>query len=61
MDEDPSGQTYKGLQTPMSIKKNTAEAISANSLKKKFSPKDNEEEAESERIYPSNIYSILTE
>jgi hypothetical protein len=50
MDEDPSGQTYKGLQTPMSIKKNTAEAISANSLKKKFPPKDNEEEAESERI-----------
>jgi len=33
---------------------------SANSLKKKFPPKDNEEEAESERIYPSKIFSILT-
>jgi hypothetical protein len=61
MDEDLSGQTYMGLQTPMSIKKNTAQTISANSLKKKFPHKDNEEEAESERIYPSNISSILTE
>jgi len=60
MHEDPNDQTYMGLQTPMSIKKNTAEAISANSLKKNFPPKDNEEEAESERISPSNIFSILT-
>jgi hypothetical protein len=60
LDEDPNGQTYKGLQTLMSIKKNTAGAISANSLKMKFPPKDKEEEAESERIYPSTIFSILT-
>jgi hypothetical protein len=59
LDVDPNGQTYKGLQTPVSIK-NTAGAISANSLKTKFPPKDKEEEAESERIYPSTIFSILT-
>lgn len=29
MHEDPNDQIYIGLQTPMSIKKNTAEAISA--------------------------------
>jgi len=44
----------------MSIKKNTAEAIAANSLKNKLPPKDKEEEADSERIYPSKSFFILT-
>ena len=55
----PNGQTNKGLQMSMYIKNKTAEETSANSLKKKFPPKDNDEEAESERISPSDFFSIL--
>jgi hypothetical protein len=59
MNEDPTGQTNKGLQMPMSTKKNTSEATFTNSVKKK-SPPDNKEEAESERLSASNIFPILT-
>jgi hypothetical protein len=60
MHEDPTGQANNRLQTLLSIKKNTAEEVCENSLIKKFPPKDNEKEAESERISASNIFSILT-
>jgi hypothetical protein len=40
--------------------KNTAEATSTSSVKKKFQPEDNKEEAESEQISASNIFPVLT-
>jgi hypothetical protein len=57
--EDPTGETYKELQMPLSIEKKAAEGItSANSLKNKSPPDGSKEEAEGARISPLNTFHL---
>jgi hypothetical protein len=59
LNEDPTGETNKELQMPMSTEKIAAENNTcANSLVKKSQSDGDEEEPERARIFPSNIFPV---